>query len=382
MTHREQTVQQLDPLAGVNGREVAVFGAVAIVVYAIVMTVFNWQDTDIAWLAVAAIVVLAIDATLLAVVTSPLRPPPSRTVHIVAVSLALLAMVLSALSMFKSNAFIQDDWGTIAVGAVCLILCPYRPPGEQVIAAVLASLFAGLVVLAQSRSLASDFPVFVYVVIALTPLLCMALAGAAFAAIVLRMLRRWQSRANRAVRALADEHREGITRSVQQDQVTILNRDVVPFFAAVFGHDKLTDADRARALEISDNIRRSMVAEVDRSWLDVVVGQASRGALGVDAVADPNRAASAMSTDQRTAMRALLVAILSHPGCERDAFSIAITADGARAEGVIRASFSPADPAPRTAFAPYMAVFRVMFADMHVDLAAASLTVQFSYDQR
>lgn len=382
MTRREQTVQQLDPLAGVNGREVAVFGAVAIVVYAIVMTIFNWQDTDIAWLAIAAIVVLAIDAALLVVVTSPLRPPPSRTVHVVAVSLALVAMVLSALSMYKSNAVVQDDWGTIAVGAVCLILCPYRPPGEQVIAAVLASLFAGLVVLAQSRSLVNGFPVFVYVVIALTPLLCMALAGAAFAAIVLRMLRRWQSRANRAVRALADEHREGITRSVQQDQVTILNRDVVPFFAEVLSQGELTDADRARALEISDSIRRTMVAEVDRSWLDVVVGQASRGALGVDAVVDRDRAASAMSTDQRTAMRALVVAILSHPGCERDAFSIAITSDGTRADGVIRASFSPADPAPRTAFAPYLAVLRVIFVDMHADLAAASLTVQFSYDQR
>ena len=381
MTHREQTVQQLDPLAGVNGREVAVFGAIAVVVYAIVMTFLNRHDIDIAWLAVAAIAVLCVDAALLIVVTSPLRPPVSRTVHIVAVALALLAMVLSALSMYESNGYIQDDWGTIAVGAVCLILCPYRPPREQVFAAVVASLFAGVVVLAQARSLDSGLPVIISVIVALTPLLCMSLAGAAFASLVLRMLRRWQSRANRAVRALADEHREGITRSVQQDRVTILNRDMVPFFTSLLDRDELTDADRERALEISDSIRRSMVADVDRSWLDVVVGQASRRAVSVDAVVDRARAADAMSTDQRTAMRALLVAILSHPGVERDTFSIVITADGSRADGRIRASFSPADPAPRTAFAPYLAVFRVVFVDLQVDLAAASLTVGFSYDQ-
>ena len=61
MTHREQTVQQLDPLAGVNGREVTVFGAVAVVIYAIVMTFLNRDDIDIPWLAVAAIAVLAVD---------------------------------------------------------------------------------------------------------------------------------------------------------------------------------------------------------------------------------------------------------------------------------------------------------------------------------
>ena len=159
------------------------------------------------------------------------------------------------------------------------------------------------------------------------------------------MLRRWQSRASRAVRALADEHREGITRSVQQDRVTHPEpRRRAVLRGGARTRTQLTDDDRERALEISDTIRRIMVAEVDRSWLDVVVEQASRGALVVDAVVDRHRVASAMSTDQRTAMRALLVAILAHPGFVHDAFSIAITDAGSRADGVIRASFSPARP--------------------------------------
>jgi hypothetical protein len=155
----------------------------------------------------------------------------------------------------------------------------------------------------------------------------------------------------------------------------------VPFFTAVLDQDELTDADRDRALFISDSIRKSMVADVDRTWLDIVVGQASGGSIGPSAVVDHRRVAAAMSTDQRTAMRALLVAILSHPGIERDSFLMVITTKRGQAEGVIRASFSPADPSPRTAFAPYLAVLRVVFVDLQVDLAASFVTVRFSYDQ-
>ena len=68
-------------------------------------------------LAIAALAALCAAAVIVGVASSPLRPPVSRTVHVVALSLALLAMVLSAMSMFRSNAYIQDDWGTIAVGA-------------------------------------------------------------------------------------------------------------------------------------------------------------------------------------------------------------------------------------------------------------------------
>lgn len=381
MSHREYTVQQRDPLAAVNSRPVTVLGVVAIVGYAFVMTWFNRYDIDHPWVAAAALAVLCAAAVLLIVASSPLRPPVSRTVNVVTISLAMLALALEAISMVESNGYVQDDWGTIAVGGFCLAMCTYRPPRELIATGVFASLFAGLIVLVQSPSFRSGLPVFVYVVVAVAPLASLAFAGAAFASIVLRIQRRWETRANRAVRALADEHREGITRSVQQDRVTILNRDVVPFFTDVLGRDELTDADRERALEISDSLRRVMVAEVDRTWLDVLVAQASGGTVRSSAVFDPKRAASAMTTDQRVAMRAMLVAIIGHPGFLADRFSIQVARARKHTEGVVQAWFEPPEPAPRTAFAPYVAVLRVVFPDVQVDLTATSLTVRFSYDQ-
>lgn len=382
MIHSEYTVQQLDPLAAVNGRAVTVLGSIGIIGYASLMTVFNSADIDSPALAFAAIAVVGVAVSLVIVASSPLRPPVSRTVHIMAVALAMLAMALSAMSTIASNAYIQDDWGTIVVGAVCLIFCPYRPPRELLAVAVFAAIFASFIVVVQTSTLVTDIPVLAFVVVAVTPLLSLSLAGVAFAAIVLTMLRRWQARVGRAVRALADEHRTGITRSVQQDRITILNRDVVPFFTEVMlAQRDLSDADRERALEISDSIRRVMVAEVDRSWLEVLVEQASNRLVEASAVHDPSRIASAMSTNQRTAMRALVVEILRHPGIANQAFAIEIAVSADRAEGVIRASFSPADPAPRTAFAPILAVLRVAFVDLQVDLAPSSLTVRFSYDR-
>jgi hypothetical protein len=382
MSHREQTVQQLDPLTGVNGRPVTVAGSIALVLYASVMTVFNRDDIDNVWLALAAVSVVGVAATFVIVASSPLRPPVSLTVHVVAMSLALLAMVLSAMSMLESNAFVQDDWGTIIVGGMSLILCPYRPPRELLAVAVLAAVFAGFVVLVQVPAFITGIPVIGFVIVALTPLASLSLAGVAFSSVVLKMLRRWQSRANRAVQALADEHREGIARSVQQDRVTILNRDVVPFFTDMLGRDELTPDDRERALEISDTIRKLMVADVDRTWLDGVVAQASGGAVPSKAVRDPSRIASEMVTDQRTAIRALLVAIAAHPGFDPAAFSVRISNAGAAAHGIVRASFAPADPAPRSALGPYLAVLRVVFVDLQVDLAPTSLTVRFSYDRQ
>jgi hypothetical protein len=149
----------------------------------------------------------------------------------------------------------------------------------------------------------------------------------------------------------------------------------------MLARDELSADDRDRALEISDTIRKLMVADVDRSWLEAVVRQAAGAAARPDAVRDPSRVASAMSTDQRTAIRALIVAIAGHPGFDPAAFSVRMSDAGATAHGIVRASFSPAEPAPRSAFGPYVAVLRVAFVDLQVDLAPTTLTVRFSYDR-
>ncbi|MEP6477988.1 MAG: hypothetical protein ABJB03_01240 [Rhodoglobus sp.] len=384
MTHRERTLQQLDPLGGMAVRTITILGAIGIVIFAIAQTFANARDIDFVGLAIVAIVVVAACAAVLIYSSSPLRAPMNRTVHLLAMGLAMLALVLNAGSMWRSNELIQDDWGPSVVGVVSLVLAVYRPARELAVVGSFAALFTGFLALLQVHSLQSPVPPFVFVIVAVTPVLALSLAGAMFVRVSVTTLVRWQSRADRAARRLADRSVEGIARSVQQDRVTILNRDVVPFFAEVLTRASITDEDRARASQIADSIRRVMVADVDRSWLDVVVEQAAgaRDRPGAEAVQDPERLASAMNTDQRTATRAMIVTLFEHQGFDPDGFDVTIERDGDEVVGTIRADVIRGTTTVRSDLAPYLAVFRVLFRDLEIDYSASTVRIRFAYDRQ
>ncbi|MCU1441347.1 MAG: hypothetical protein JWP85_2344 [Rhodoglobus sp.] len=383
MIAREQTVQQSDPVGALAARSLTLLGCLGMVVYAIVMTVVNSADIDNVGVAIVGIGMIVGAATLIAVAANPLRAPLNRGVHIAAMGLGVFGLAFNAASMWQGNAFIRDDWGPPMLGFISLLMVPYRPPREIAILGALAAVFAGFVAALEVGILSTDLPVMIYVIIAATPVLAMSFGGAVFARAVLRMVHRWHSRASSAVSALANERKAGLARSVQQDRVTILNRDVVPFFAAVLERGGLLGSDRTRASEISESIRRLMVAEVDRSWLDLVVEQAAGATRGpaTEAVHDPERLAVAMSTDQRTAVRAAIVAIFGHPAFEPRGFDVRISRTSAGYATTIRADFAAGEGGIRADLAPYLAVLRVVFSHLHADFGPPTLTVRFSYDK-
>lgn len=373
----EQTIQRRDPMSGVNGLPLTVLGSIGTVLFAILMTVLNREDIDYPVLTVLGLAALVAAFTMLAVAASPLRPPVSRGVHVAGIVLLIGAMALNAASMGQSNLYVQDDWGTLAIGLFGLFISPYRPPRELVAFGVLAAVFAGFIVLLQTPSFATPIPPFAFVVVAVTPLLALSLGGAAFASQVLRMTARWQNRAERAVQQLAVDHRSGITRSVQQDRVTILNRDVVPFFTDVLERGEVTEVDREQAAAIAGTIRAVMVQEVGRTWLEAALDE-----LGADSeIVDPDRLATAIAGDGRRAIRALLVALVALPNYDPGSLRCSFTRDGVQVVGVLSAAFAPTDSTVRTMVAPYLAVIRVVFPACDVQLSATSLTVRFEYDQ-
>jgi hypothetical protein len=213
----------------------------------------------------------------------------------------------------------------------------------------------------------------------MAPVLALSLASAAFGQLLIDGTEGWRLRARRAAMLFTDENSGWIARSVQQDRVTILNQDVVPFFAGVLQRGTIGHDDRERAREISDAVRAIMVAEADRSWLDTIVDHSLDRA---SAVTDPQRLANGMGTDQRTAVRALIVALTAHPGFEAEHFAIAIARQGASSRAVLRAGMQASDSMVRSEFAPYFAVMRIVFSELRVEFSDTALTVRFSYDQR
>lgn len=371
---RESTVQQLDPVGGRAAGPLTVSAGIAMVAFAVAQTVLSSGDIERPVFAIIAISIVVVIACLLVYSTAPLRAPVTASTHVTVVVLALVAMAVAAASTGASNSHLRDDWGAPVIGLVCLAMCPYRPPRELAAVGSLAAIFAGLIVLVQVDAMRTVTPPFVFVIIAITPILALCLGGAVFSSVLIRMMRRWQSRASVAVRAIASQQLEGITRSVQQDHVTILNRDVVPFFAEVLTRSDITERDRDRAREISDSIRTLMVAEMDRSWLDVVLEQ-----IGAAPSIDPTQVAVAMNLEQRSALRAALVAIGSHPGLVPHSLTVDLHRSGVPVTVVVAAAF---DRPVRDEIEPYLAVLRVFFSALSISYSKPTLTVRFSYEHR
>ncbi len=373
----ERAFQQLDPLGTLVGRPMTYLTAAGIPVYASVMTWFNRYDINSPVLAVLALALAVVTSALLVYGTSPLRAPFTLRMHSLVSGAAGLAYIASAASTWGTNAYVRDDWGPVVIGLALLALSQYRPPKEIASTGLALALFAGVLTLAQGRFFVTQTPDITFALVAMLPILALSLSSATFGRTLIRGLESWRRRASQAAVSYASSNTDWIARSVQQDRVTILNQEVVPFFAEVLQHDSITADDRERARRISDAIRVVMVAEADRTWLDTIIEQVAGHATD-----DPLRLAIAMSTDQRTAIRAAIIGIAGHPAFSAKGFRLEIRGADGTCTVALSARLETAENVLRGQIAPFLAVIRIVFSDVKVEFAEATLALRFSYEQR
>jgi hypothetical protein len=385
VTTVERTRQQLDPAGSTGVAPVAIFLAIGAFLYAVSMTVRGQSEISNPIFASLALALLAIAGLMLISASSPNRAPLTERAHAAIHAITVLAIVCEAVGQWGSNAYIRDDWGPATLGILLVALGPYRPAREIAVGGVCSAISIGIITYFEVPSLVTSGPALAFIALAVTPMLALCFSAAMFSDGVVASIERWQKRAQAASVSLVHEFREGIARSVQQDRVTILNRDVLPFFTEVLARDTITDADRERARTIADSIRRVMVEEVDRSWLEALmeltgVERTNRPGAAQVVVDDPHRAASAMTVAQRTAIRALFVAFADYPGFTRDHLRITLSDQGERNRGVIMAQVPVTDSVMRSTFAPFFAVMRAVFTNLEVEFVQSELTLRFSYD--
>ena len=385
MTTIERTRQQLDPAGSTGVAPVAILLCIGAFLYAIFMTVRSEGEISKPVFASLALALLATAGLVIISASSPNRAPLTERAHAAIHAIAVLAIVCEAVGQWGSNAYIRDDWGPATLGILLVALGPYRPAREIAVGGVCSAISIGIITYFEVPSLVTSGPALAFIALAVTPMLALCFSAAMFSDGVVASIERWQKRAQAASVSLVHEFREGIARSVQQDRVTILNRDVLPFFTEVLARDTITDADRERARTIADSIRRVMVEEVDRSWLEALmeltgVERTNRPGAARVVVDDPHRAASAMTVAQRTAIRALFVAFADYPGFTRDHLRIALSDQGDRNRGVIIAQVPVTDSVMRSTFAPFFAVMRAVFTNLEVEFVQSELTLRFSYD--
>ncbi|ARC57528.1 hypothetical protein AS850_10620 [Frondihabitans sp. 762G35] len=398
MREREATAQQNDPLGILNQRPIVLVLATFAVGLAIARTLFPDAPFELSQAAFAAIGFLLLATGILLVATSPYRAPFTRRSFALIVACGLLAVVVEAVSTAGQNTMIRDDWGSTALGLLLLSAAPYRPAREIVIASVVGSVVVAVVVVLQTPGFIVKAPAALFVAAGVTPLLALGIGGAVYSATFVRLVQQWLARASSLTRQSAQELRPGIARSVQQDRVTVLNRDVVPFFSELVERGSVSADDAERATAIASGIRQRLVDDADRSWLEnVLIEVCPSGSAGT--VVDPDRLAERMSGDQRTAVRAVVKAMAvdqralaertESPGQRpagdrapvRSSLSIVLNDDDPLVRALVRLDSASGDTALRQRYAPYFAVLRILFRDLLVDVSGSSLTLRFSYDQ-
>ncbi|BDZ45750.1 hypothetical protein [Naasia aerilata] len=380
MTGREETLQALDPLGALAGRPLTVLGALAATGVAIVLTAVHGREVGNVPLGVLAVACCVAACLVLLRATDPRRAPVRRRSAVTVVALGVVANAVAALSAWGQNSLVRDDWGPVVLGLLLLSLCPYRPPAEIRTLTVLAGLGVAVITVIESPFFVTQLPPIIFVAIAVVPVVALGFGGAAFSTSVLSRLERWRARAEKASRLHVEQQEEGIVRSVQQGRVSILNRDVVPLFADLVAGGEVTAEHARRATEVSSAIRALMVAETERSWLDdllVPTASASGSAVWASPVSDPDHVADAMDFDQRSAIRALITALVDRAAV-RD-LALALRRSGHEVSVLLRCSTELDSPSLSTRLAPYVAVLRAVFDNLVVEPVPPQLTMRFTY---
>ncbi|MFD3443011.1 hypothetical protein ACFDTO_00210 [Microbacteriaceae bacterium 4G12] len=380
----ESTAQQLDPLGTLSGRRLAIVGASLALLYAVTMTAREFGDLVHPVAATLALLALAAACLALVLGGDPRFAPFTRRRMAFVLTAALLAHLLSAYATWRHNDFVRDDWGPVAVGVLLLAFAPFRPWAEILRSGIAAAVVVAALTVVQLPYFVTAAPPLVLVSAAMAPVLGMTVASATFCRALVGSVKEWDGRATRAREADVGRVREGMARSVQQDRVTILNRDVLPFLTEVLDRDSITEDDHERARRISDSIRGVMISEAGRSWLEDLLLQHRQEAMlaGIaqdPPVSDPHKVAEFMDLEQRAALRALLDDLLRTPALQRGTLAIRLTSTGSRCDAEVAAVLRMSRHRARCLISPYLAVFRTAFDGVRVERIDTELVLRFSY---
>lgn len=379
MIPRGVTVQQLDPAGTLGAHLLTVVLAMVAFVWALGFSVIEVARGAEPVAAALAVLLLGLACALVVAASRPSAGGFSALSHLAIHVLALGGFAFSTWSSWAVDDFDHDQWVPLGLGVIMVALAPYRPVREVVFAGTASAVILGAVTYVHADLRESATPPSALAVAAIVGVLALGYGAAMYASRTVAALLRWHRRADIVAEALADESRAGIARSVQRDSVTVLGRDVVSFFGDVLRRNTLTQADAQRARGIALAMRSVMVADADRTWLDVVVQQPGRPGWAAIDVDDPELLATRMNAYQRTALRAHVVALGDDLRVTGRA-SISIASDGNRCVGSLSVSAQASDHTMRSRYAPIHAVMRVAFDSLSVQFHQPHLIVSFSYE--
>ena len=359
------TPQRLDPLGGVTAQYFT--GSVAIVAVAVASVQLFRHASQIEIPVLEALALLCIFAAAGTVMdgASPRRFPFTRRRHVMLHLLGLGAIVFDRASRNTGEGQ-SAAWGAVCLAILLMTIGSYRPAGEIVLFSALSALIVvGIIVAFAGDNSAAQTAVSALARAA--PILAVGLGAAAFSRTLVHRLTVWQN-GNRARAAAQREMvRAELLAEVSRDRYELIEHRAGPFLQGILTSGQITPSDVARARGLATSLRRSLLAEAAWSWLDDLA----------DVVDDPDRAADAMSTEQRVAVGGLILELRGIPTLIPGSLTAVTRTALDRTTTTLSARF--AGEAVRLRDAAYHAVLRTYFNHATVVAHATGITVTLEF---
>jgi hypothetical protein len=296
--------QRVDPMSWFTRPLVPLgFGAM-VLFFGFAVLSATWRLTTEPWLDIVAVLLMASACALVQLGVRPLRPAFGVRQAVAPLGLTVTALVLSTASGLESTVLAQHWWAPIGVSFVVATLGPYSS-----VRATLAYGSGLTAVTAVCGAIAFVTPAVVW-----PPLSVAVITGGAVAvATVATCVFSWVFVSSARSLPDGDDSEEPslqaaeAARRVERRTLARLGTRVAPFLASIADAGEVTAADRALAGQLARRLRSDLVSQANRTWLDRVA------MFGRIYVVDPGRRADRMNPAQRTALRALLMAVIEHP---------------------------------------------------------------------
>ncbi|MFK4731216.1 hypothetical protein ROT00_16125 [Agromyces mediolanus] len=311
------TQQEADPIGGGTAGPLVTIGAGTAVAISLVSTFAHRAEIGSPFAAVLGILLVVAAATVLVTGILPSSGSfASERVWLVA-TIATAAAVAEYVSTMGNDAVLYDDYGPITIGVLLLCMAPYASWAALLIAAGLSSGVLAILVAGNAAAASNSQPVASLVLVGSVAIVALAAAGAAYSYSIVGSILRWQREVNRAAleQEVSDDGAEPAGSSALgapagSARVALVAHEVLPFLASVVAAERLSVADADRARELAESVQAAMKAGIEATWLDDLADALRAGGAsgsGIEVlVDDPSGAAARLTSDERTALTAIV----------------------------------------------------------------------------
>ncbi|MBI5161327.1 MAG: hypothetical protein HY996_07940 [Micrococcales bacterium] len=320
--------RQIDPLGWITGPLVPLAFAGLTTLYALRSIVME-QGRGSPVLQGAAVVGFVTALVLLHAAGRGLRGAVGLGAALSAAAIGTLSLLVSAVGYAGSEFAIQLWWAPISLALVFAALAPNLPAARVLaVGGVTSAACIPVATALLAPGIRVWGPVSVAVIVG-TPLLGGTVLAAIFSRYVVRRMQRLlEARSQNVIvpRPAVDARAETLERA----RLAALTARAVPFLEELIRRGEIRTADRALAGQLARRLRDDLVTQAAGSWIDRL-DTASRLV-----VVDPDRRADALRPPQRTALRALITALLTSPSIDAESLLVELRAgaDGATAVGI------------------------------------------------